>query len=146
MYICMDEYTIIMEKRYKYYITKREKCICGFFVLLFIAGTVWMILRNEYSLLLFLIGPLGTCLFYPFSYRLTDDNLVDVRHFLGSTVKSFSVNQIIRITQRSKNEVVLVYNRDGLRGDRILRLSEVDMMDFLDELLQRNPTVEFSKK
>lgn len=30
---------------------------------------VWM-----NSLLLFLIEPLVTCLFYPFSYRLTDDN------------------------------------------------------------------------
>jgi DNA-directed RNA polymerase specialized sigma54-like protein len=68
--------------------------------------------------------------------------MLDVRHLFGSLVKPFSLNQITRITQKSKNEVILVYNRDGLRGDRLLRLSETDMKDFMNELLQRNPAIE----
>lgn len=70
--------------------------------------------------------------------------MLDVRNLLGNLTKPVSVNQITRVTQKSKNEAILVYNRDGLRGDRILRLSETDMKDFVDELKKRNPIIEFS--
>ena len=68
--------------------------------------------------------------------------MLDIRHVFGSSFKPFSVNQITRVTQKSKNEAILVYNREGLRGDRIIRLSETEMKDFLNELLKRNPAIE----
>jgi hypothetical protein len=131
-----------MQKKYKYYVTRREKIFFFLFILIIIAGSVWIIWQNKYYLFLTFLGPIGTYLFYPFSYILTADNMLDVRHLFGSSVKPFSLNQITRITQKSKNEVILVYNRDGLRGDRLLRLSETDMKDFMNELLQRNPAIE----
>ena len=68
--------------------------------------------------------------------------MLDIRHVFGSSLKPFFVNQISRVTQKSKNEAILVYNREGLRGDRIIRLSETEMKDFLNELLKRNPAIE----
>lgn len=113
-------------------------------ILLLIAGVIWMILQNEYYLFLAFIGPIAAYLFYPFSYILTADNMLDIRHVFGSSFKPFSVNQITCVTQKSKNEAILVYNRDGLRGDRIIRLSETEMKDFLDELKRRNPAIEIN--
>lgn len=135
-----------MEKKYKYYVTKREKIFFILMILLLIAGVIWMILQNEYYLFLAFIGPIATYLFYPFTFILTADNMLDIQSLLGSKFKSFSVNQITSVTQKSKNEAILVYNRDGLRGDRILRLSETDMKDFLNELIKRNPAIEVSYK
>ncbi len=54
------------------------------------------------------------------------------------------MNQIKRIMQRKKNKTILIYNRDGLRGDIILKLSDTDLKDFLDELKRRNPAIEIS--
>ncbi len=133
-----------MEKKYGYYMTKSEKVLLVIVFLLIAAGIVWMISQHKYYLFLAFLGPLITFFTYPFSYRLTTDNMLDVRNLLGNLTKPVSVNQITRVTQKSKNEAILVYNRDGLRGDRILRLSETDMKDFVDELKKRNPIIEFS--
>lgn len=133
-----------MEKRYTYYVTKWDKMIFVLLTLFFISGVYWMILQNKYYLFMAIIGPIGVSLFHPFFYILTADNMLDMRNLFGSAFKPFSLNQITRIIQKSKNEVILVYNRDGLRGDRTLHLSETDMKDFLHELAHRNPAIEIS--
>ena len=133
-----------MDKKYKYYVTKREKIFFFLFFLLIIAGIVWIILQNKYYLFMAFIAPIITYLFYPFSYILTSDNMLDHRNLFGSSGKPFSLNQITRVTQKSKNEAILIYNRDGLRGDRLLHLSEPDMKYFFDELMKRNPAIEIS--
>lgn len=135
-----------MEKKYRYYVTKKEKVSFILAFLLITASVIWAISQNKNYLLLVFIGPVATCLFYPFTFILTADNMLDTRSLFGSKFKPFSVNQITHVTQKSKNEAVLVYNRDGLRGDRILHLSETDMKDFLDELTKRNPAIEVSYK
>ncbi|MDO5664140.1 MAG: hypothetical protein Q4G63_02640 [Bacteroidia bacterium] len=131
-----------MEKRYKVYKTKIEHILYVVISLLIIGSAIWMILSKEYYLLLSVFAASGIVLFSPREYRLTKNEMLDVLCLFGKAFKPISVTQIIRVTQKSKNEAILVYNRDGLRGDRILCLSETDMKVFLDELKKRNPAIE----
>lgn len=121
------------------------KTVCIFYLILtvvILSGALWGIYKKEYILLINAIIPIGFIFNLPVQYRLTENDKLDVRNLFGSMFKPISVSQIIRITQRSKNEFIVVYKRDRLRGDRIIRLSETDMKDFLDELLERNPAIE----
>lgn len=121
------------------------KTVCIFYLILtvvILSGALWGIYKKEYILLINAIIPIGFIFNLPVQYRLTENDKLDVRNLFGSMFKPISVSQIIRITQRSKNEFIVVYKRDRLRGDRIIRLSETDMKDFLNELLGRNPAIE----
>lgn len=140
------EKTVVMEKRYKLHLTKNDRVVFALLFIFIIASIIWIFSKKEYFLLINLLIPSGFFLFFPNRYRLTSDDMLDVRHLFGIAFKPISVNQIICVTQKSKNEVILVYNRNGLRGDRILRLSETDMKDFLSELQMRNPALELSTK
>ena len=136
-----------MEKRYKYYTTKSEKIFLVLTFLLIFAVIIWMIWNKRYALLFFIILPqiavLATSI-YRF-YVLTDDNMLVIKRYIfRSAFKPISVNQITRIAQQYKNKTILIYNRDGLRGDIILKLSETDLKEFLDELEKRNPAIEMS--
>ncbi|WP_436413981.1 hypothetical protein [Petrimonas sp.] len=134
-----------MEKKYKYYFTKSEKFLLGFVILFYIAIIVWAILNVRYEVIFYFLPSIAILFTLVRFYRLTDDNmLVMQRYFFGSAFKPISVNQIKRIMQRKKNKTILIYNRDGLRGDIILKLSDTDLKDFLDELKRRNPAIEIS--
>lgn len=135
-----------MEKKYGYYMTKSEKALLVIAFLLIVAGIVWTIGRAEYGLLILLVvlvGVLATTTYQ--SYKLTNDNMLIIKRYVfGNAFKPISVNQITSINRQKKNKTILVYNRNGLRGDIILKLSETDMENFVDELKRRNPTIEIN--
>ncbi len=134
-----------MEKKYKYYVTKREKILLGFVIFFYIAIIVWAILNVRYGAIFYFLPSIAILFTLVRFYRLTDDNmLVMQRYLFGSAFKPVSVNQITRVIQKNPNQIILIYYRNKLRGDMILKLSETDMKYFFDELMKRNPAIEIS--
>ena len=134
-----------MEKKYKYYVTKREKILLGFVIFFYIAIIVWAILNVSYGAIFYFLPSIAILFTLVRFYRLTDDNmLVMQRYLFGSAFKPVSVNQITRVIQKNPNQIILIYYRNKLRGDMILKLSETDMKYFFDELMKRNPAIEIS--
>lgn len=134
-----------MEKKYKYYMTKSEKFFLGFAILFIISIIIGGIFKNRYDVFFYLLP--ATAIFFTIIryYRLTDDNMLILQRYLfGNAFKPVSVSQITRVNQKKPNQIILIYYRNKLRGDIILKLSETDLKDFLNELQQRNPSIEIS--
>lgn len=134
----------MIEKRYKSYITRKNRITYGVFAAYIALVLIYAFYTKRYHTLFAVLPAIGFFLSYPNQYLISEDNILDVRDLFTSIFKPVSLNLVTRATQKSKNELILVYNRDGKRGDRVLRLSDADMNDFLNELMKRNPLIELS--